>query len=296
MTSAVLRSWEFRPIIIIPILLMGVLYTIGWLRLRRLGRGHARRPHLAAWWRLPAYWLGLVLIALSLLSPIDTMAGLLFSMHMVQHLLLAMLAPPLLMAANPMPVIMWGLPGKTRRPIGAVLFNRQSAIRPIVTKITQPGIMLFVYIIFLWGWHDSSMYNAALRSDLVHDIEHTTFFITAMLLWWHITGAGPRFHKRLGYLGRAALAIAAIPATMIAGVAIAFASTPIYTFYESVPRLWGISVMTDQQLGGAIMWIPGSMMFLLAGLILIGIWLSIEERKPHVYLDTLLQQEDKGAY
>ncbi|MCO5184373.1 MAG: cytochrome c oxidase assembly protein [Anaerolineae bacterium] len=296
MTSAVLRSWEFRPIIIIPILLMGVLYTIGWLRLRRLGRFHARRPHLAAWWRLPVYWLGLVLIALSLLSPIDTMAGLLFSMHMVQHLLLAMLAPPLLMAANPMPVIMWGLPGKTRRPIGAVLFNRQSAIRPIVTKITQPGIMLFVYIIFLWGWHDSSMYNAALRSDLVHDIEHTTFFITAMLLWWHITGAGPRFHKRLGYLGRAALAIAAIPATMIAGVAIAFASTPIYTFYESVPRLWGISVMTDQQLGGAIMWIPGSMMFLLAGLVLIGSWLVVEERKPHVYLDTLLQQEDKGAY
>ena len=116
-----------------------------------------------------------------------------------------------------------------------------------------------------------------------------------MLLWWHITGAGPRFHKRLSCLGRAALAIAAIPATMIAGVAIAFASTPIYTF-TNLYRACGISVMTDQQLGGAIMWIPGSMMFLLAGLVLIGSWLVVEERKPHVYLDTLLQQEDKGAY
>jgi cytochrome c oxidase assembly factor CtaG len=234
-------------------------------------------------------------VALSLLSPIDTLGGLLFTMHMVQHLLLAMIAPPLLMAVDPMPIIMWGMPVRSRRPIGRILFNRQSAIRPIITKVAQPGILLLVYVIFLWGWHDGAMYNLALQNDFVHDIEHLTFFITAMLLWWHIVGAGPRFHKRLSHLARAGLAIAAIPATMIAGVAIAFATAPIYTFYETVPRLWGMSVMTDQQVGGAIMWIPGSMMFLLAAIVLIGQWLAKEESKPPIHIDTLLEQEEAAT-
>lgn len=290
-TSAVLRSWSLRPIVILPMLLAVGLYTLGWLRLRRL----PRRPALASGWRLASYWLGMILVAISLLSPIDTMAGLLFTMHMIQHLLLAMFAPPLIMVADPMPVLVWGLPRAARRPVGRLLFSRRSAIRPIATKLTQPGIMLLLYVVVLWGWHDGNMYNAALRSDLIHDIEHLTFYVTAMLLWWHIVGAGPRFHKRPSRLGRAGLAIAAIPATMVAGVAIAFASTPIYTFYETVPRLWGMSVMTDQQVGGAIMWIPGSMMFLLAAIILIGAWLAAEEEKPPVHLDVMLAREEEAA-
>jgi putative membrane protein len=101
-----------------------------------------------------------------------------------------------------------------------------------------------------------------------------------MLFWWHVFGATPHIHKRLKLGARVAYVLAAVPPTMAAGVVIAFSGEPIYTYYAGVPRLWGITVMQDQMLGGFIMWVPGSMMYIIAALILIARWLQIEEQKP----------------
>jgi cytochrome c oxidase assembly factor CtaG len=124
------------------------------------------------------------------------------------------------------------------------------------------------FIAIFLGWHDPYAYNAALESELIHDLEHLTFFATAMLFWWLVIGAGPRL-RHLSFGLRIGLLIAAVPVNMAAGIAISFASQPIYTYYTSVPRLWGLTVMQDQMLGGIIMWIPGTMMYLLAALILL---------------------------
>ena len=96
----------------------------------------------------------------------------------------------------------------------------------------------------------------------------------------NITAASPHIHKRLPPFARFVYVLAAIPPNMLAGLAIAFAGGPIYTYYEAMPRLWGLSVMEDQQIAGVIMWVPGSMMYILAALVLVGRYLQEEEKKP----------------
>lgn len=278
--KAVLLSWDWRPEVIVVLLTFGALYTVGWRRLRRRARGRAQ---LASGWRLASYLTGLVFIGISLLSPIDTMAQQLFLMHMIQHLLLIMIAPPLLLLANPMPFVLWGLPDRARRSVGGVLsslLHRESASRRWLRAATGPGIIWMVWTVALIGWHDPGMYNAALRSELVHDLEHVSFFLASMLLWWHVVGAGPRIHKQFGLLGRIAFVLSVIPVNMALGVVLAFAGFTIYTYYLGVPRLWGIDPVTDQRVGGIIMWIPGSMMYIIAALILIARLLQGEGSKP----------------
>lgn len=276
-TSALLRSWEWRAEVLIPLLLLAVLYTAGWSRLRRKG------GRLANGWRLAAYVAGVALIGLALLSPIETLSGQLFLMHMIQHLLLVMVAPPLLMLANPMPILLWGLPLSLRRRAGTLLsrlLHRKAGSRQLLRRVTSPGLVWMLFVVFLIGWHDPTAYNAALRHDRIHDLEHLSFFGTAMLYWWHVVGAGPRIHKRLSRTAQVIYVIAAIPPNMLTGLAIAFAGQVIYSYYLGVPRLWGLSALDDQTLGGVIMWVPGSMMYILAVLILTARWLGGEENKP----------------
>ena len=290
---AVLLSWDWRLDVILVLALAGTLYTTGWRRLRQRTRHsrnryqHRQRPGgrwpLVVGWRLAAYLLGLLFIGLALLSPVDALAGQLFFMHMIQHLLLIMIAPPLLLIANPLPFVLWGLPASLRRRLGRALslaLHRDSFFRRGLRSATASGAIWLFWVISLVGWHDPTAYNAALRVEWIHDLEHLSFFLASMLFWWHVTGAGPRIHRQHGLIGRIALVIAAVPPNMLVGLVLALAEEVIYTYYLDVPRLWGIDVLTDQQIGGVIMWVPGSMMYLIAALILISRLLQAEENKP----------------
>jgi len=259
---ALLTTWDWRPEVILILTLSGLFFVSGWLRLRRRGRSR-----LAAGWRLVSYLAGLTILGVALMSAIDVFGQRLFFMHMLQHALMIMIAPPLLLLANPFPFMVWGLPGARR--ISAWLLGREARFRGALRQITQPGIVWLAFVTVLWGWHDPNAYNAALRLRWVHDLEHLTFFGTALLLWWHIIGAGPRVHPRLSTLARIVSLLATAGANMIPGVAIALAPTPLYTYYVDAPRMWGLTVMQDQVLSGLIMWIPGTMMYLSAALILI---------------------------
>ena len=277
--KAVLLSWEWRIEIVLALVVAGTLYALGWWRLRRLRRGRSRdRGRVATNGRLVAYLGGLVILGVALMSPIDVLASQFFFMHMIQHLLLVMIVPPLLWLASPFPFVMWGLPSRARGRVGA-FFSRRSSFRRRLRTFTAPGIAWMLYVAFLLGWHDPNAYQAALQDELVHDLEHLTFFITAVLFWWHVIYAPPYIHKRLPRGARIAYVLAAIPPTMAAGAAIAFSGQPVYPYYAGVPRLWGISVMQDQMLGGVIMWVPGSMMYIAAALILISRWVQDEDAK-----------------
>jgi len=262
-----LSAWEWRIDVVLVLLVFATLYVRGWLTLRQ------KQTKLASVPRLAAYLGGLFALALSLLSPIDRLGGQLFFMHMIQHLLSIMVAAPLLLLANPFPIILWGMPTGLRSAVGG-LFTQNAFFRTTLALITKPGFAWIAFIGVYLGWHEPEAYNLALRRDWVHDIEHITFFGSAMLYWWHALDAAPHIHKRMPAWGRGAFLFATIPPNMLTGVFIAFASQPVYTYYESVPRIWGVTVMQDQMLGGAIMWIPGSMMFLIAGLIVMALAIS----------------------
>jgi cytochrome c oxidase assembly factor CtaG len=292
--SAALRSWDLRLEVIIVLAAAGIIYSIGWWRLRTrtagsrvAGRVNPRRVnprrvnrwHAGARWRPAVYILGLLLLAIALMSPIDVLSAQMFTMHMIQHLFLVMIVPPLLLLANPLPYWLWGMP-KQARLAGGRLLSRQSRFRSILRQATGPGLVWMAFVIVYWGWHDPNAYQWALRSSFAHDFEHISFFLVSMLFWWHIVGAGPKIHRPLSPIGRAGYALAAIPPNMLAGLAFVFAAAPIYEYYEAMPRLWGLSVMEDQRIAGLIMWVPGSMMFLIAALIMVARWLQIEEKKP----------------
>ncbi len=286
---AVLLSWDWRLDLIVILLVLGILYSLGWWRLRkrtrrnRTHRQSASRHELAAVWRLVSYLSGLIIVAISLMSPIDVLGGQLFFMHMIQHLLLIMIAPVLLLIANPMPFLLWGMPTNWRRKVGRAigqLLHRDGSFRQGLRTVTAVGVVWLLWTISVIGWHDPAMYNAALRSEFIHDLEHLTFFIASMLFWWHVTGAGPRIHKQFGQVGRIALVLAAVPPNMALGVVLSFVGVVVYSYYEAVPRLWGIDPVTDQRIGGVIMWIPGSMMFIIAALVLIAQMLKDEADKP----------------
>lgn len=287
LTRALLLSWDLRPEVLVGLILLAGLHFVGWQRLRSRSDGR-----FANGWRLASYTGGILVLALALLSPIDVLSGHLFSAHMVQHLLLMMVAPPLLLLANPFPTFLWALPPKQRVSL-ATTFRRLSALLArdaflsrSLLKITGPASAWAIYVLVFFAWHDGNAYSLALRLPVVHQLEHFTFFGAALLFWWHVTGAAPRIHAKPVPWLRVGYVLAMIPPNMLLGVALSFASTPIYPYYESIPRLYGLSVLDDQVWGGLIMWIPGSMMYVIAALALLGRLLTTAEhkaksRRPH---------------
>jgi putative membrane protein len=263
--QALFSAWDWRIDVSTVLLAFGALYTAGWLRLRR----RSSSQKLARKWRLVAYWGGLVTLAVALMSPVDLLGSQLFFMHMIQHKLEIMVAAPLVCVANPFPFLLWGLPLPLRKRLSG-LFTQSARFRALLRQATEPGIAWFVFIAFYMGWHDPGLYNLALVHNWVHDVQHLTFFASAMLFWWHITGAAPHLHGRQPVWVRLAMLIGVIPAQMIAGITIATATDVIYTYYSSVPRFWGISVLDDQAAGGMIMWTLSSEMVVWAVIALLG--------------------------
>jgi cytochrome c oxidase assembly factor CtaG len=273
LTKALLLSWDLRIEVIVILTTLGVLHVMGWRNLRQRGR-----KRFANGWRLASYLVGLLLLAIAVMSPIDVLSDQLFFMHMIQHLLMMMFAAPLIMLANPFPTFLWALPRDLRKRVGG-WFQPDHRLYQTLEQILTPGITWMLFISVYLGWHDPNLYNLALRNGFVHDVEHITFFGVALIFWWRTTGAGPQIGKRLPNLLRAAYSISLVPPNMLAGLAITFASSPIYSHYTTVPRLYGISVMDDQTWSGLIMWIPGSMMYILAAIFLIGIQMNQAKKR-----------------
>ena len=189
-------------------------------------------------WKLVAYLTAIVTVLVALLSFIDILGGSLFYMHMIQHLMLTMIAGPLIMLADPLPIIMWGLPRPLRKRFGRVVLritHKKSPWRKLLRSITTPGVSYVVMLILLWGWHEPRLYNLAIVDPLVHDLEHIAFLFSSLIYWWHVTGAGPRIHPKMAIGRRIGYLFAGVPSTFLPGVAITFSNRVLYTAYETAP-------------------------------------------------------------
>lgn len=270
--AAFLRSWAFEPSKLAGLALPGVLYAIGWWRLGRRGSGRGRPPAWRAW----CYAGGLATLALALLSPIAVYTSLFFFMHMLQHQQQQMLAPPLLWLGAPLLPVLWGLPDGTRQAVGR-LFVAGRPGRWVFHGLTHPFVAGGLYLVVVAFWHVPTFYDAAQGRTLVHDLEHLTFLGAGLLYWWpvvHPTGG----RRRLGYFAATVYLLPPLFEGNLIGALLTFASEPVYATYRQVPRVWGLSVLQDQQLGGLIMWVLAGMMWLIPIFVLLTLALRQEEQ------------------
>jgi putative membrane protein len=266
-------DWNWRPDVLLVVTFFGAVYIRGWLRLRR------QSAPVVEWWRVLLYLAGLAAVGLALLSSIDALAEIYLSMHMVQHLLLLMIAPLCLLLANPLAVILWGLPKRLRYLAGCPL-RRASLFRYSLGVATFMPVAWTLYVIDLWAWHHPALYQLALRNEWVHDLQHLLFFFTAIVFWWPIVNPAPRLHGLISYGYRIVYLIAATAQNTLLGMAISLPERVLYPFYAMAPRLRDLSPISDQALGGGIMWVSGHM-YLIPILILVCRLLTCEEKALH---------------
>jgi cytochrome c oxidase assembly factor CtaG len=201
------------------------------------------------------FLLGLLAIVLALESPIDPLSNLLLSAHMVQHLLLLLIAPPLLLLGKPIPVLLVGAPHGLAQWLGRS-HARTPWFRGLTRTLTHPLVAWPVFVGVMLTWHLPVLYDAALRNAGVHLLEHLCFLLAGVLFWWVVIqplpGAPGVAHGwRLLYVFAAM-----VPGTAL-GAIFVFASASVYPFYAALPRLWGIPILNDQGLAGGIMMAGG---------------------------------------
>lgn len=266
-----LTGWSWRPDVLLFVAVLGIVYTAGWWRLKK------QRARIAKKWQLGLYLTGLAIICLALLSPVDTFGSSLFFVHMIQHELLIMVAPPLLLLANSLPVVLWGLPRSLRRTIGR-LFLRGAFFRQVVRAVTWMPVAWFLYVATLWGWHHPIAYQLALRNEILHDLEHLSFFLTGILFWWPVVNPAPRLHGHIAYGFRILYVFLAAGQNTLLSAVLGLTERVLYPYYTTAPRLFGLTALEDQVIGAAIMWVPGGMMYVITTLVLLNCHFDHEER------------------
>jgi cytochrome c oxidase assembly factor CtaG len=259
-----LTAWSWDPAVLVGVAIAGGLYTRGWQRLRR-------RSRLQAW----CFGGGLAVVVLALCSPIGTYDQQLFSLHMVEHLLLTIGAPPLLLLGKPLLPLLWGLPDQERRGAARWLAPR-SALVKVFGFLADPKVALALFVLSFAVWHVPMLYDAAEGQSVVHYLEHGVFFSTALLFWWPVIhpSGGTRTLSRVAAIGY--FSVPMFESTLI-GALLTFATRPFYATYIQAPRITSLSAVDDQQLAGLIMWIPGGLIYVAAILWLLAALLREEE-------------------
>jgi len=254
-TDAVFSSWQFNPRVLIPTLLIGLLYARGWRKL------HGRAPHRFGLSQLMAFYAGLVTILCALISPLDAFAGWLLTVHMIQHLLLMMVAPPLILYGAPYLPLLSGLPHDLLKDgVGPFLGSR--VLRKVGSFVANPIFCWSAFIFTSIAWHSPPMYELALRSTAWHQLEHLCFLTTALLFWWPIIQPWPWVARLprwtiIPYLFLADFQNTALSAFLV------FYERVLYPTYQVVPRITSMTPLEDQAAAGAIMWVVGSILFLI---------------------------------
>jgi cytochrome c oxidase assembly factor CtaG len=228
-------------------------------------------------WRTALFLLGLAALLASLASPIDAIALQLFSVHMVQHMLLLVVAAPLLLAGAPVRPLLRGLPLTVRRTVVRALAGN-TAFRGLVHLMRQPLVAAGLYVVGLYAWHVPALYDAAVEEPAIHVLEHAWFLVTALLFWSVVIDPVP-FRATLPYAARIPflLLVGAAQNTILGGL-LAFSDRPFYAPYLLTTAAYGLDPATDQRLGGAIMWVPGDLIFLAAASFAFFLWLQSEEQ------------------
>lgn len=259
------------------VVLAGLLYWLGGRRQRRLlGPARMRRQR----WRTVAFAGALLVIVGALAQPLDGLADELFWAHMLQHVLLLVVVAPLLVLGAPWMRLWRAFPLSVRRPVArGVLHGRAAApLRAVGRAVAVPFIAWALLNGDLVAWHVPALYDLTLRNEVVHDFEHVTFLVFAVLAWLQLVDSPP-LRASLSAPRRVACALGSMTVGWGLAVALAYASTPWYAPYAQLAhRPGGLSALGDQRLGAGIMWVPGSLPWALLIVVLVYRWIGDEQR------------------
>ncbi len=264
---SLLLGWTFEPV---PTL--GIVVALGawWWAVRHVNAAHSgnRVPRR----RSLAFGLGMGAIALALLSGIDTYDTTLFSVHMIQHVLLTMVAAPLIALAAPITLLLRvAAPGTRRRWILPVLHSRA------VRVLAFPVVAWIAFAAVMWVSHFSQLFDASLEDLLIHDLEHVLFLASALLFWWPVVALDPA-PWRMPHPVRAMYVFLQLPQNTFLAVVLLGATNVLYPHYATTGRSWGPTPLADQQTAAGIMWIVGDVIFLIAIVAILYGWMRSEAR------------------
>jgi cytochrome c oxidase assembly factor CtaG len=261
-------GWTFDPLVWLPALVALLLWRAG---VQRVNRRHPDHPVAR---RRSWYWVaGVFVVVFALDSGFAQYDTTLFSLHMVQHLLLTLIAPPLLLLAGPITLLLRVSSPETRRSwILPVLHAR------VVRAISFPVVAWVLFAAVMWGSHFSPLFDLALEDDWAHRLEHALYLVTALLFWWPAVGPDPSPWK-LRPPVRVLYAALQMPQNTFLGLAVYMASTPLYRHYATTSRTWGPTPLADQQLAGGIMWVGGALVFMAVVMLFVWVWMQDDERR-----------------
>ena len=266
--AILVEGWSLDPLVWVPVIVAALAY---WVAVRSVDAAHPTNP--VPRWRTWSWMAGLTAIVLALASPIELLDTTLFSVHMVQHLLLTMVAAPLLVLAAPITLLLRvSSPGVRRKWILPVLHSR------VVWIISYPIVAWVLFAGVMWFSHFSPLFDAALEDDLLHRLEHILFIGTALFFWWPVVGADPSPH-RMSFPARLLYVGLGMPLSSFLGLVIFSARNVLYEHYLTLERHWGWTPLEDQAWAGGIMWAGGDAAFVLALVLTVAAWLRHEERE-----------------
>jgi cytochrome c oxidase assembly factor CtaG len=258
--SAALSAWTFEPVTLLLLAAGLGLYLAG---ARRVRRWPAQRSALFA--------AGCGTAVIALLGPPRAYAHALFSVHMLQHLMLTMIAAPLLVLGAPVSLAGRAM-SRRARSLTAFVHSRPARL------VTAPVVAWATFALVTWLTHFSPLYDLALHDDLVHAAEHLLYIGAALLFWWPVAGLDPGAAGRLSPPARVVYLFAALPQQSFLGLALYSAGDVLYSHYATLARPWGPSPLDDQRLAGAIMWVIGDGLLFLSLALVAGAWMRRDQR------------------
>jgi putative membrane protein len=260
-------GWTWPTLPTLGILAAALLW---WRAVRRVARAHPGNP--VPRWRSATFAGGLLALAIALLSGIERYDTTLFSIHMVQHILLTLVAAPLIALSAPVTLLLRvAAPDVRRRWILPVLHSR------VLRVLSFPVIAWVLFAVVMWVAHFSPLFEAALEDPLIHEVEHALFLGAALLFWWPAVAQDPA-PWRMPHPVRAMYVFLQMPQNTFLAVVLLGASAPLYPHYATLDLEWGTTPLADQQLAAGIMWLVGDLLFLAAVLGIVAAWLRAEDR------------------
>lgn len=262
--------WTLDPLALSTITFSTAVYTRGLFVLWRsagIGRGIRRLE-------ASAFYAGQFSLLIALVSPIDRLSDLLFSAHMTQHEILLVVAPPLLVFGRPIVALGWACGAKRRASVMRAL----DSVAPtrVWRWLSAPLSILVLHGLVLWVWHIPALFEAALRNEAIHTVQHASFLLTAVVFWWGIARGR---YGRGGYGLASAFVFATAMHTSILGALLTVASRLWYPLYAVRGAPFAVDVADDQVLAGLIMWIPAGVLLGLLALGLFAAWLGEAGRR-----------------